>query len=88
MRPSTPMTSTTKILDRLQRYELELLAPARVARSTRGTTVGEIRRFRASVYHEFDSLPAQDPEIADDGIDRDAWHLEHNGRAPRTRTET
>jgi hypothetical protein len=69
------MVSTTKILDRLQRYELELLAPARVARRTLGTTVGEIRRFRAAVYHEFDSLPAQDPEIADEGIDRDAWHL-------------
>jgi hypothetical protein len=52
-RPSTPpKPSTTKILDRLHSYELELLVPGRGARSTSGTTVGEIRRFRASVYHE------------------------------------
>lgn len=74
LRPSAPPTPPARrILDRLRRYDLELLGPG--APSPGGTTVCEIRGFRASVYKEFGSLPSQGDESGDEGIDRDAWHL-------------
>ena len=74
LRPSAPpIPPTRRILDRLRRYDLELLGPG--APSPGGTTVCEIRGFRASVYKEFGSLPPQGDESGDEGIDRDAWHL-------------
>ena len=67
--------SGTRLVERLRRYDFELVAPTR--RLTEQATVREIRRFRAEVYRDFGSLPEhmETTMTVDNDVDREAWHI-------------
>ena len=64
----------TKLIERIRRLDLRLIAPGNVAVNWPGPNIEAIRRFRAEIYREFESLPpAGDASIEE--ADEHGWHL-------------
>ena len=63
----------SRLVERLERYDFELIAPD-IRRTGAGGHIHEIQQFRSSVFQEFDSLPDASDAIADP-VDDDACHI-------------
>jgi hypothetical protein len=65
----------TKLLDRLQEYDFQLLPPIGLTDKQINLSLAEIRQFRINVYREFVLIPPDDLVGDPNNTDLIAWHL-------------
>jgi hypothetical protein len=65
----------TKLLNRLQEYDFQLLPPIGFADEQTNLSLAEIRQFRTNVYREFAYVPPDDLVGDPSNTDLIAWHL-------------
>lgn len=64
-----------KLLNRMHRFEFDLVVPSRARSSACETLIGEICAFRDAVLREWGSLPDQTTPARTYAVDRNACHL-------------